>query len=194
MDKNICIFGDSVTRATFIKNSWVNLLTDFLRSKYTDDNIEVFNLGINGDTSKGILKRFNIEARSRNPQIIIFAIGINDSSFCNDEQTVSETDFEKNIMAMINQARKYTDNIYFVGLVLGNKNWLKTLLSKYSLIPSYSISKAKKYNAIIKKIALENKCTYIHLIDKLTDDDFIDGLHPNGNGHQKMFAEIKKYF
>ena len=62
------------------------------------------------------------------------------------------------------------------------------------IMPSYSIQKAKQYDSIIKQIAQENNCIYIYLMDKLDDNDFIDGLHPNITGHKKMFSEIKKYF
>ncbi|PIP52722.1 hypothetical protein COX08_04875 [Candidatus Beckwithbacteria bacterium CG23_combo_of_CG06-09_8_20_14_all_34_8] len=193
MNKNICIFGDSVTRASFIKDSWVNLLSQFLIKKYSGDDIEVFNLGINGDNSKDIVKRFGLEAKCRKPQDIIFAFGINDSSFQDEKQTVNEVSFKKNVLTLIKQAKKITDKIYFIGLVLGHKRWLEAGLMKF-IMPSYSIQKAKQYDSIIKQIAQENNCIYIYLMDKLDDNDFIDGLHPNITGHKKMFSEIKKYF
>jgi len=58
---NICAFGDSVTHASYIKNSWTNLLRLYLEDN-SQYEIELFNLGINGNTSDDILKELRLSA------------------------------------------------------------------------------------------------------------------------------------
>ena len=42
-------------------------------------------MGVSGDTSDDLIKRFPIECQSRRPDIIIIAIGINDSRYIEHE-------------------------------------------------------------------------------------------------------------
>ena len=80
MDQNICVFGDSVTWGAWDnKGGWVSRLRAFIESGNRD--YFVYNLGVSGDTTKELLGRFDIEAKARSPNIIIFQIGDNDSIF-----------------------------------------------------------------------------------------------------------------
>jgi lysophospholipase L1-like esterase len=189
----ICVFGDSVTYAGYIKNSWFNLLKDELESESQED-IEMFNLGINGDTSTDILNRFETEARARTPDQIIFAFGVNDSGyiFSTKEPLVSEDKFRENVQELIHLGSKYTKNITFVGLVIGDDSILKPY-PESSKGKSYDRDRAQSYDAMIRELSGNSNCNYIFLFDKLAFEDFSDGLHPNDSGHQKMFAEIRKY-
>jgi lysophospholipase L1-like esterase len=159
-----------------------------------NEDIELFNLGINGNTSVDILERFENEAKARTPEKIIFAFGINDSAyiFSTKEPLVSEMEFESNIDKLINLAKKYTNDITFMGLVLGDDSLLKPY-PESSKGKSYDHNRATKYNEYVKAHAETQNCKYIYLYDKLTFEDFSDGLHPNENGHKKMFEEITKF-
>jgi len=178
MDKIYCFFGDSVTQAAYVKRGWVDLLREYLEKKDKDNFINVFNLGIGGNTTEDILNRFEEESQKRNPTSVIFAVGINDIKFEKENQ------FRKNIKSLIEKSKMYTSDITFIGLVLGSD------------IPeeNFSLTKAKRYDQIIKEISNSGDCRFIELFDKLSSRDFMDGLHPNDIGHKKMFEEIKKYF
>lgn len=187
MDKNYCIFGDSVTNASYIEHSWVNLLRIYLQQKYKDQYINVYNLGVDGHTTNDILARLEIEARHRLSQYIMFAIGINDSAINPDGENITdEKRFCKNLQLLISKSKKkFTSNIIFIGLVLGEN---------VNDIPIYGLNMARKYDNLINQIAIKNDIKYIKLIDHLDKSDFSDGLHPNEKGHQKMFEAIKNYF
>lgn len=161
MDKTFCIFGDSVTQAAYVDVGWVDLLRHYLEQKYPSDFINVFNLGVGGNTSSDIVKRLDSEASARNPTHIIIAVGVN------DESPAEIINFEK----LVQNAQKYTKNITFVGLV-----------NNYS------------YNALIRSTIEKQQCKFIDLINALEPSDFMDELHPNDQGHKKMFEEIKKHF
>lgn len=178
MDKTYCIFGDSVTQAAYIKVGWVDQLRHYLEDKYCDDFINVFNLGIAGNTTGDILKRFKGEALSRKPTSIIFAVGINDTKYS------SPIKFKANLGKLVKLAKRFSSNITFVGLVLGD--WTGD--------EPFSQEKTRDYNQIINGVVELKKCKFIRLQDKLDSKDFMDGLHPNDQGHKKMFEVIKKYF
>ena len=178
MDKSYCFFGDSITQAAYVKMGWVNHLKIFLEEKYIGDFINVFNLGISGNTTSDILNRFEAESLPRYPSSIIFAVGINDT------KSGSETQFRNNLITITHKAKEFTKDITFVGLVLG-----KDIEEE-----NFSLIKTKNYDLIIKDVAKLNKCLFVDLFDKLEPSDFLDGLHPNDEGHKKMFEEIKKYF
>ena len=90
-------------------------------------------------------------------------------------------------------ARKFTQDIIFVGLVLGDDSILKPF-PESSTGKSYSQDQVDAYDKIIKEIAEKRGCKFIKLLNELSFDDFQDGLHPNEPGHKKMFEVIKKYF
>ena len=195
MDKTYCIFGDSVTQAAYIKNSWVDLIRQYFEEKYNNQFINVFNLGIGGNTSDDILKRFKTESEARMPTDIIFAFGVNDSGYFRtlDKPIIPEGRFIKNIEKLIGQAKTFSKNITFIGLTLGDDSLLKPF-PESSQGKSYDITRVKDYNKTLNEIANENQCKFISIINTLNFDDFLDGLHPNEEGHRKMFDVIKESF
>src|SRR3989338_9595652 len=91
----ILIFGDSITYGAWdIEGGWVQRLRKYLDKKVINSNYEeyyiTYNLGISGDISGDIIKRFKKETEDRlndkehNESVIfIFAIGTNDCLFIN---------------------------------------------------------------------------------------------------------------
>ncbi len=195
MDKTFCIFGDSVTQGSYVKTNWVEYLKQYLESKYKNDYISVFNLGINGNTTADIVKRFDNEAATRNPTSVIYAIGVNDSSYEKEitNTSVKEDNYRSNLNTLIAKAKRFTNDITFIGLVLGDDSILKPF-PESSTGKCYDASVVKKYDVNISNIASTNGCRFISVLNKLDFNDFEDGLHPNDIGHKKMFEVIKNYF
>lgn len=197
MDKTYCVFGDSVTQAAYVRNSWVNLLKADLEEKFQDDFVNIFNLGVDGNTTNDILARFENESAARIPTSIIFAVGINDSAYIQNfsRPITEEKMFESNLKKLIALAVKFSKDITFVGLVLGDDSILKPLpdgTENYEW--SYDRKRTENYNNILETVAESGNCKFIQLLDQLGPEDFQDGLHPNEKGHTKMFKIIKNYF
>jgi lysophospholipase L1-like esterase len=192
---NICVFGDSVTHASYIKNSWTSLLRQYLEEE-SQYEVNLFNLGINGNTSNEILKRVGAECDPRQPNVIFFAYGINDSRYIPELSRclVEINEFKRNTQEIIEVAKKFTDIIFFVGLVLGDDSQLNLYHELIYGKKVFDINRSKEYDCILEDIAVRNDCKYIHLLDKLEPTDFIDGLHPNETGHKKMFEIIKALY
>ena len=194
MEKIINIFGDSIVRGACDSEmgGWANRLQIYLSSKI-DDYFEVYNLGIGGDNSEELLTRFSNENASRNPNTILIAIGINDSQYINskDNPRVPLQKFEQNLMELIKQAKKFTEEIIFVGLTKVDETRLMPV--PWDETKYYDESNGALYNAKIKEICEKNKLLFIPMLDLLSDEDLGDGLHPNSNGHEKIFLRVKDF-
>ncbi len=190
-EQKICVFGDSIAWGADDPNGgWVNLLR--LKCAQQEEYTEVYNLGISGDNSAGVLKRFESEAKTRMPTKLIFAIGINDTQYAIEEKVnrCSKEDFRKNIEKLIILAKKFTSQICFVGLT--NVDEKRTNPVEWNHAKSYTNQYVEQYNTILKEICLGEKITFVPVFGLLKNSELTDGLHPNSEGHKKIFEEIKK--
>jgi len=193
MEKTINVFGDSIIwGASDDLGGWVNRLRNNL-AQDQDNYLKVYNLGISGNNSDGLLKRFNFENEFRNPNTIIIAIGINDSQYINSKNNprVSLQKFESNLLELINQAKKYTQEIIFIGLIKVDEK--KVMPIQWDSTKFYDNENIFLYNEKIKEICKNNELMFVEMFDLLDESDLDDGLHPNTKGHEKMFLRVK-YF
>ena len=185
----VCVFGDSIAwgAGDFETGGWVARLNNHLQ-KTTGG--QVYNCGIRGDDTNGLLQRFEVEGRARAPDVVIFAIGINDSEFeTSGRGTRVKTEaFRKNIGMLIDKAKKITNKIAYVGLTRVDE-------SKTTSIPGedieYRNDDISRYDAAIEELCKANHITYVKMADVLKSKDLDDGLHPNSAGHEKMFERVR---
>jgi lysophospholipase L1-like esterase len=192
---NICVFGDSIAWGSFDSEGggWVNRLRNYCEAK-TDGEVAVYNAGICGDTTEDLLNRFETEAEARDPQVIIFAIGINDvlHSGSDSAPAVNIDRFKKNIIKLIDESRFFTDNAVFIGLTRVEEN--KTIFFLGGKGGEKHLNKnIERFDESVAEICAEFIVPYISLKDLLKEEDLSDGLHPNAAGHQKIFEKIKWY-
>jgi lysophospholipase L1-like esterase len=190
---NICVFGDSIAWGAFDKEKggWVNRLRLFFDSKF-DGEIHLYNLGVSGENTEKLLKRFKDECRAREANIIIFAIGINDAQYIDtpDNPRVSKNNFNKNLRELFDQAKVFSEKIIFVGLTKVDEK--KMMPIPWDANKYYQNNIIKLYDKAIEEICIEKKLLYISLFDLLGKEDLSDGLHPNAEGHRKIFERIKE--
>ena len=201
-DINILVFGDSITYGAWDKEkgAWVNRLRLALENDDSNSYYTIFNLGISGDVTESIKNRFDNECKIRfnknDNTIIIFSIGINDAQNVKDEDRVSLETFRNNIITLINSAKKYTDNILFIGLTKVDES--KVIPLHWDKEKGYLNTKIINFDKELKNICLENNVDYLYIYDLLEVDELFDGLHPNNVGHQKICDKVKtkisKYF
>jgi len=192
--KRICIFGDSITHTMGLPKrvGWADLLRNYLESE-TDYYLEIYNLGIDRDTSADLLKRIENESEARKPDMIIILIGTNDSlQYLKNEKLIdltSENDFRDNLQSLIDKARKFTSEIFFIGLALGDDS-ITNPLPRSVTGKRYTKARIGAYDKIIKEVAGKNSLPFIDINNILANDDFIDGLHPNEIGHKKIYQRL----
>lgn len=190
----ICVFGDSLAWGAWDEElgGWVNRLKLFLPPNYGYET-EVYTLGISGETTDGLLKRFEIEAKALKPDIIIFEIGKNDAAYRNSEDNplVELEQFKQNISKLAKLAKKFTDKIIFLGLAEIDDSKTKPFWEDIS----YNNKRLKMYETEIKQICEKDNIYFIKIRDLLTFKDFDkeDALHPNAKGHEKIFERVKEF-
>ncbi len=199
MEKRVVVFGDSITWGANDKSrgGWFNRLREDLEN--SSDYYSIYNCGISGDNTNDVLFRFEVESKARHREnsdenIVVFAIGINDTQNIDTKGNyiVPPKQFENNLNKLIELSKKYYDKVIFIGLT--NVDEIKTTPIPWSPTKSYYSNDTKLYDNIIKKVAKENNSQYIDMFDVVSFDEMEDGLHPNSDGHQKMFLKIKEVF
>lgn len=182
--KIIC-HGDSLTQGKDMEKffAWTSLLENRL-------HVPVFNTGISGDTTAGMLARFPLDVVSLKPGIVILMGGTNDLWYDLDANLILA-----NLSAMVNQA-KFHDIAPVIGLPLPI---CVDAVSRMDWTPP-----SKGYAHLFRRIK--------DLVDRLVDEaaawetpvlDFYhlfldeqatakpnwflaDGVHPAKRGHQAM--------
>lgn len=194
MEKIINIFGSSIVwgGGDNEMGGWANRFRHYMENSGQDYS-EIYNLGVSADTSERLLKRFLIENEARNPDVIIIAIGMNDSSYVNskDNPRVSIEKFESNLLELSKQANKFTKEIVFIGLTKIDET--KTTPVSWNDTVYYDEENAALYNAKLKEFCEKKELLFVDMQDVLNNDDLVDGLHPNSKGHEKIFLQIKDF-
>ncbi len=195
MEYDILVFGDSIVYGACDSKlgGWVNRLRLYLENNRQDD-YTIFNMGIPGNTTMDVLKRFDKEMNLRycvdDTQVIILAVGINDTQIINDENRVTIDAFKKNVRKLIKKAKKYTDNVIYLGLTKVDEDKVRSL--QWTHRKRYNNNQVVKYDWILKKICEKTNIKFINLLDVLEVTDLEDGVHPNSEGYEKIFNEVIK--
>ena len=197
----ISVFGDSITfgRGDFVTGGWCGLLKKYFESK--DYYNCLFNLGICGETSTRLLKRFDIESKVRmshirkgDRNVIILAIGINDSRLLGlDEKPETDiTLFEKNIMSLIETAQTHTHEVLCIGLTPVDESLTMDYQGQ-----RYTNERIKEYNYILKQTCIKKNIPFFDIFTVFLNLDYKylldDGIHPNKEGYTIMFEYIKDF-
>lgn len=193
-NKKICVFGDSVAYGySDIGNcGWVDRIKVELNYR---DYTQIFNLGISGDDSRDVLNRFDSEIAARQHEIIIFAIGLNDTKFLEDKDDVHVPfdEFVDNINKLVSKAKKVTDTVIILGITPVNEEDVNP--APWNTNKSYTNNRIEKYNQALLEISKENNLDFIDFYKIFTEQNYKelihDGLHPNSKGHKIIFNEVK---
>ncbi|NOQ55587.1 MAG: hypothetical protein GQ477_02145 [Nanohaloarchaea archaeon] len=205
---HILVFGDSIAWGAWdSRGGWVDRLKNFVYEKninltdYKDYDCTIYNLGISGNTSENIAARLDIETKSRlsknEENIILFAIGINDSAFIKskDDNWIPIKSFEKNIQKIIDIPNKIVTKIICLNINPVQEN--KTNPIPWETDIYYKNENIKQYNNSISKICSENNVECIDIFELFSKSNpnqlLEDGLHPNTEGHKLIFETVKKF-
>lgn len=203
MITKIFIFGDSIAHGIWDEEmgGWVNRLDMYLKQdKFTaEDNFtEVYNLGVDGDTSENILNRFEFETYHRTiPEqgdVFLIAVGINDAAFLKEQgdNFVPKSQFKENLQYMITLVKKYSERIVFAGLTAIDEK----MANPKGCVACYENKHVGEYNEVIKKVCEENDLIFIDVLSQFKKGNYAelldeDGLHPNSSGHRKIFEIVR---
>lgn len=191
-------FGDSITYGEYdgVFGGWVDILKRYALQKFHEgngDELILFNLGIGGETTEGLLKRIPHELKARNSadgNIIFLSYGANDLAVKDGKQVVESEKFKNNITTAVNHARQFSNEIYLVSILPFSEKVDGVVVSSGKLRTNEEVI---VYNQILKDLAAEHSLGYIDFYSAFLEDKEIllsaDGVHPNEKGYG-MMAEV----
>jgi len=199
---SILCFGDSITwgAGETPAAGWVGRLKKHVE---TDEHRAVYNLGICGDTSADLAKRFRTECdarvRIKRPEdqfLILIAIGINDSLWSSGAHRkrfrITPGRFEQNIMGLIRQARAYPAKVALIGLTPVDESL--TTPYEETVISNERIA---QFNDILRTCCKRADVPFLDVFSLLSAEKYHsmldDGLHPNAKGYAFMHAHIEAF-
>jgi len=196
---HILIFGDSITYGAWDgEGGWVNRLRVFLDRVQMEKRLDyclTYNLGVSGDTTHDVLKRFESEANRRledEKEIVTIFSNFCDPAIVNKTNPkISEKEFRKNINEIIRKSKKFSKKIIFTGLT--NVDETRTNPVSWDKNISFKNDSIKKYDSIISSECKRNKIHFIEMFGKIKEEFLFDGVHPNSMGHEKIFSAVKEY-
>jgi lysophospholipase L1-like esterase len=167
----IIFFGDSITREC------TPLFEKVLRKKYTDQEIEIINAGVIGDTSRTGLKRI-APFLDKSPQVVVIGFGMNDW-----RKEISKQEFKENISKMVDKFNENETRVILLTINPDHQGFFKG-----------TSKEVDEYNYIIREIARKKRI-------KIADVNSLwkkkirppqrglrDHIHPNRKGYE-VFCE-----
>lgn len=190
-------FGDSITYGEYdgVFGGWVDILKRYALQQFHEgkDELILFNLGIGGETTEGLLKRMPHELAARNAadgNIVFIGYGANDLAVKDGKQIVDPEQFRNNMKTAVEHAKQYSSDIYLVSILPFSQKVDGVVAASGKLRLNEDVI---KYNQLIQEIADENGLIYIDFYTAFLQDReillFEDGVHPNEKGYG-MMAEI----
>jgi lysophospholipase L1-like esterase len=200
MMKRVLVFGDSVEYGAWdTDGGWVDRVK---RSSHAQtvatqgkNKIQIFNLGIGGDTSRNILARLKHEIDARNHPSwdlkLVFSFGTNDSRLNDGVATVPLEEFAANAKVIIEIAKNYTDDM----LIVGNPPLGKAIVPFKDVV--FDDANVKQYDEVLADVASRNSVLFVPLrplFEGSTEMLFVyDNIHPNKTGHELICRQVEKH-
>ncbi len=179
------------------QGGWFERLRTYYDSKYASDQSYYsifYNLGIAGNTTSDILKRFRAESSQRSSKIkseniVIFDLGKNDAALLieSNRNRVPPQKFADNIRKLCALSSKISSTTLFLGILPlvqdAGAEYMKWTPDLY-----YSKKNIFEYDKILEQISKTVGAGYIDLkkafADQKPDKVLEDGLHMNSLGHE----------
>lgn len=191
-------FGDSITYGEYdgVFGGWVDILKRYALQKFHEgngDELILFNLGIGGETTEGLLKRMPTELEARNSadgNLVFISYGANDLAIKEGVQVVEPETFKSNMIKAVQHAKEFSKDIYLVSILPVSKNIDGVVVGSGKVRTNEEVV---AYNQILKDVAQEHSLIYIDFYTAILADKEIllsaDGVHPNEKGYGTM-AEL----
>ncbi len=192
----VLVFGDSITQGMWdSRGGWVNRLREYYDKKQLEDNEHndeptIFNLGVSGDTTKDLLKRFRYEASARDrygSAAFVFSIGTNNAAEGDGRIQSTPEEYVADLKELVKQAKENSGKIMFVGLPPCDESRTTPVFWREVYYRNERIS---ALDDAAQKFCNEEDIPFVstrHLFIGREKELFEDGLHPNDEGHKLIF-------
>lgn len=186
----IVFIGDSITEgaADHERGGWTRRLAAWL-----PDDWEAVHAGVGGDTIYLILDRLEQDALLYKPDILVLAVGINDSRrYTAGRYEVTLEDFERGLAEFARRLAGNAARVLIVGL---------TPLDEPRTLPiaedlHYTQIAANDYDAALRRFAAQHGYGYVPLMPAFEQAGgaaqlTADGLHPTPAGHELIAQAVR---
>lgn len=151
-------------------DSYVRLLDAFLRTTYPERRIRLVNMGINGNTTRDLLARWQTDVLDLHPDWLGILIGVNDVWRQFDcplmtEIHVGPEEYEQNLRSLIAQAQPGLQGLILMTPYIMERNKNDAMRARMDT-----------YGAIVKKLAHETGAVFVDL--QAAFDDYLRFYHP----------------
>lgn len=167
------LWGDSIVHGGLDDEAggWAMRLKLYLMRRGLGDH--VFNLGLGGNTSKGVAINIAAELAQRSMQIehILVGVGTNDLL----SQVTPETEFQANLEAIVKLGRDNNKTVHLLTMT-------RSLLNA---------ERVAAFNSVTMDVAKREECGLIDLRHVPDPEDLPDSIHPTARGHEKVFLAVK---
>lgn len=202
----VLVFGASITQGFWdTEGGWVQRLRRYYDEiklkniRKEDDYPDIFNLGISGNTTKDVLKRFKNETEARtsyksNPAFI-FSIGTNNAIVEGGSKPWSSPEeYIKDLENLAGQASQFSTKIMFVGLPPCDE---KRTTPVFWRDIHYTNERILLFDKVAREFCANHKIPHVATFEPLQEqfkkgnEVFADGLHPNNKGHELIFRLVR---
>jgi lysophospholipase L1-like esterase len=168
-------------------------------SQQPSQDIGLYNLGIAGENTDGLMHRFESELKARHikgQQLkVLLAYGANDIVIHKDKNIVPEVYFIRNLKHCIKMAQSVNADVFLLG-ILPISDSIEGIVNQQGKLRFDT--DIQGYNDILKTLSQAMQCEYIDLYSLFTaaenKEKYLckDGLHPNAKGHELLYNSIKQ--
>jgi lysophospholipase L1-like esterase len=193
----VLVFGDSIVYGRdAVSCGWAQrLLGDDIEQMLEAGAGQgaVFNLGVYGNTTKDVIKRFEAETKARkgtDPDIaFVFSVGLNDAKVVDDKPVSTPERFATDLQALVKLARKYSDKMLFVGLT-------PVEIESPYVRGSWTVARICEFEDVLRTFAKKEAIPLVALLEEfgalLEEEELLtDGFHPNDDGHLFIYDQVK---
>ena len=199
----ILAYGDSITHGSHVSMGWADQLRSHLFDAFYENDPDgyprMYNLGIPGETTMGLVQRFESETKARvrakyGSMIFLISYGTNDAATleASSEHVISIEHYESNLREVLEKARSLTNRVALLAsppVIEGKPN----PNSKNRLNGDI-----EEYNNLLVRLADEYGTELLDLYGEFNKQGSVklfteDGVHPNDLGHTVIFDIVKEY-
>ncbi|MDX2322109.1 MAG: GDSL-type esterase/lipase family protein [Moritella sp.] len=197
---SIICFGDSITRgeSDAVYGGWADRIKTRLIKQFLEtakDRVSVFNMGISGETTDGLMQRFQSEFVTRladdKQNTVLFGYGANDLANQDGRFLVTIESYIDNLSHCIEFALEKGASVVLINITPiaahldGIPNINKRIRNDETI---------RRYNQALLNLSVKYS---VELIDVYTPfnankETYLtaDGLHPNSAGHELLYQVI----
>lgn len=192
------IFGDSITLGAWdSQGGWATRLRKYAMQETIASRVDltVYLLGIDGDTTRDVLQRFDSEVavRSRYTETfyVMFDIGGNDTIWNEKKQSynASPEEFEQQYTRLLEKAKALGGQVFSLGILPIDES--QTTPMPWSTDESYFNARISEYDQIIRRITAAAQTNYLDVVECVDPKTMPDGVHPGDSGHQAIYEKVR---